>query len=150
MSSSQALDEKAVKHFQGGFNCAQSVLMTLYEHLEPTGENELVPKIAAGFGGGIGRCGSVCGALTGSIMAVGIKYASKEESIEKRAQTYANARALYRKFEAQHGTVFCRDLIKYDLSNPQEAAKARQEGVFEKVCAKLVKSAIDNFCELEK
>lgn len=150
MSSSQELAEKAVQRFQGGFNCAQSVLLTLYEHLESTGENELVPKIAAGFGGGIGRCGSVCGALTGSIMAVGIKYAPNEAGAEKRAQTYLNARALYRKFEAQHGTVFCRDLIKYDLSNPQEAAKARQEGASEKVCAKLVKSAIDNFFELEK
>lgn len=150
MSSSQELAEKAVQRFQGGFNCAQSVLLTLYEHLESTGENELVPKIAAGFGGGIGRCGSVCGALTGSIMAVGIKYAPNEAGAEKRAQTYLNARALYRKFEAQHGTVFCRDLIKYDLANPQEAAKARQEGASEKVCAKLVKSAIDNFFELEK
>ncbi len=61
----------------------------MYEHIEPEGKNELVPKIAGGFGGGIGRCGSVCGALTGSIMAVGIKYASNETGVEKRAKAYA-------------------------------------------------------------
>jgi len=117
--------------------------------LEPDGKSELIPKIAAGFGGGIGRCGSVCGALTGSIMAVGIKYAPNETGAEKRAAAYANARALYRQFEKQHGTVFCRNLIKYDLSNPQELAKARQEKAFEKVCAKLIKSAVENFLSLE-
>jgi len=47
-------------------------LLTLYEQIEPKSKNELIPKIAAGFGGGMGRCGSVCGALTASLMAVGI------------------------------------------------------------------------------
>jgi C_GCAxxG_C_C family probable redox protein len=145
----EALAQKAVQHFESGYNCAQSVLLTLYEHLEPEGKSELVPKIAAGFGGGIGRCGSVCGALTGSIMAVGIKYAPNEVGVEKRAKAYANARTLYQQFEKQHGTVFCRNLIKYDLSNPKEAAKARQEKAFEKVCNQLIKSAVENFLALE-
>ena len=149
MSSTEALAKKAVHRFEGGYNCAQSVLLTLYEHMEPQGKSELVPKIAAGFGAGIGRCGSVCGALTGSIMAVGIKYAPNEAGVDKRANAYANARELYQRFEKQHGTVFCRNLIKYDLSNPQEAAKARQEKAFEKVCNQLVKSAVENFLALE-
>ena len=147
--SSQALAEKAIIRFQGGYNCAQSVLLTLYEHMEAEGKNKLIPKIAAGFGGGIGRCGSVCGALTGSIMAVGIKYAPNETGVEKRAKAYATAQTLYKQFEKQHGTVLCRDLIKYDLSIPEMAAKARQERVFEKVCANLIKTAIENFLELE-
>lgn len=149
MPSDQALSEKAVAYFQSGYNCAQSVLLALYEHLEPDGKNSLVPKIAAGFGGGIGRCGSACGALTGSVMAVGIKYASNEAGVEKRAETYAKAKKLYKQFEKQQGTVLCRDLIKYDLSNPDEAAKFRQEKVSEKVCVNLIKSAIENFLELE-
>lgn len=149
MSSSQALSEKAIIRFQGGYNCAQSVLLTLYEHLEPDSKNELVPKIATGFGGGIGRCGSVCGALAGSVMAVGIKYGTNETGVEKRAKAYAHAQTLYKQFEKQHGTVLCRDLIKLDLSNPEEAAKARQEKVFEKICANLIKTAVENFLDLE-
>jgi hypothetical protein len=69
--------------------------------------------------------------------------------MEKRAEAYAKAKKLFKQFEKQNGTVLCRDLIKYDLSNPEEAAKARQEKVFEKVCVKLIKSAIENFLELE-
>jgi len=150
MSSNEQVVGKAVKHFQSGYNCAQSVLLALYENLEPESKNELIPKIAAGFGGGIGRCGSVCGALTGSIIAVGIKDAPNQTGVEKRAKAYADAKMLYKLFEKQNGTTSCRDLIKYDLSNPEEAAKARQSGAFDKVCAKLVSAAIKNFLELEQ
>jgi C_GCAxxG_C_C family probable redox protein len=100
--------------------------------MEPKSKNELVPKIAAGFGGGIGWCGSICGALSGSLMAVGIKFGSDEAGAEKQAMAYAYPTKLYKQFEKQYGTVYCRDLIKYDLSNPEEAAKARQEKVLRK------------------
>lgn len=149
MSQSQAVADQAIAHFKNGYNCAQSVLLALYEHMDTNGENSLIPKIAAGFGGGIGRCGSVCGALTGSILAVGIKYAPNEPGIEKRAQTYANAKTLYKQFETKQGTVFCRDLIKYDLSNPEEAAKFREEKIQEKVCQRLIKDAVENFLALD-
>lgn len=123
MLSNEQVAEKAVKHFQNGYNCAQSVLLALYEHMEPGHKNELIPKIAASFGGGIGRCGSVCGALTGSIMAIGIKDAPNQTGVEKRAKAYANAKELFNLFEKQNGTTSCRDLIKYDLSNPKRLHK---------------------------
>jgi hypothetical protein len=83
-------------------------------------------------------------------MAGGIKFGSNEAAAEKQSKANANANKLYRQFERQHGTVYCRDLIKYDLSNPEEAAKARQEKVFEKVCINLIKASITSFVELEK
>ncbi len=82
-------------------------------------------------------------------MAVGIKYASNETGVEKRAKAYAFAKKLLKQFEEQNGTTLCRDLIKYDLSNPEEAAKFRQEGIPQKVCAKLIKAAIEKFLALE-
>ena len=123
-------------------------MLALYEHLEPGCKNEAIPKIAAGFGGGIGQCGSVCGALTGSIMAVGIKDAPNEAGPEKRAKANADARTLFKLFEKQQGTTFCRDLIKYDLSNPEEAAKAKKEGSLGKVCPNLIKAAVENFLSI--
>ncbi len=149
-SANQLVAEKGAKTYQSGYNCAQTVLLTLYGQIEPNSKNELIPKIAAGFGGGIGRCGSLCGALTGSLMAVGIKYGSNEAGAEKQAKAYAYAQKLYREFEKKHGGVCCRDLIKCDLSNPEEAAKARQEKVFEKTCTNLIKDSITSFLELEK
>jgi hypothetical protein len=59
---------------------------------------------------------NVCGALIGSVMAVGIKYRSNDTGEEKKRQ----ACALYQQFEKQKGTVLCRKLIKYDLSKPEQ------------------------------
>lgn len=149
MSSAEALGEKASALHLKGYNCAQAVLLVLYEHIYPGGQNELIPKIATGLGGGIGRCGSICGALTGAVLAVGVKYGANEINAEKKALSYAKAQELYLKFEKQHGEVMCRNLIKYDLSKPEEFAKAKEENAFETVCSKLIKSTVKNFLELE-
>jgi C_GCAxxG_C_C family probable redox protein len=58
----------------------------MFEHWN--GKSELIPKIATAFGGGIGRCGSLCGALTGGVMAIGIKHGTNEPSPEKRLKAY--------------------------------------------------------------
>jgi hypothetical protein len=82
-------------------------------------------------------------------MAVGLKYGANEINQEKKALSYAKAQTLFQQFEKQHGSVMCRNLIKYDLSNPEELAKAKQANVFETVCSKFIKSVIKNFVELE-
>ena len=69
MKQKNMLSENAVECFQEGYNCAQSVLLTMFQHWN-SGGSDLIPKIATGFGGGIGRCGSVCGALAGGVMAL--------------------------------------------------------------------------------
>jgi len=146
MNQESVICEKAVKHFLEGFNCAQSVLLTMFEHWKC--KNELIPKIATAFGGGIGRCGSVCGALTGSVMALGIKYGTNEPSLEKRLKAYEITQKLYKQFENQHGSVLCRELIKYDLSNPEELEKARKANVFEEKCSNFVRKAVEILLEL--
>ncbi len=141
------LSERAAAHFLGGYNCAQSVLLTMFEHWN--GKNELVPKLATAFGGGIGRSGSVCGALTGAVMALGVKHGTNESSLEKRLKAYELAHNLYKRFEEKHGTVMCRELIGYDLSNPEELEKARRSNVFQEKCAGFVRSAVEMLAELE-
>ncbi len=148
--STQVLGEKAAAYHREGYNCAQAVLLTLYDHMYLNAKNDAIPKIATGFGGGIGRCGSVCGALTGAIMAISLKYGANEINAEKKANAYAKTRALYRQFEKQHGSVMCSELVKLDLSTSQGMAKAKQADVFETVCAKLIKSVIADFFALEK
>lgn len=147
MTSKSVLGEKAVKQFLEGYNCAQSVLLTIFEHWDI--RNDLVPKIATGFGGGIGRCGSVCGALAGGVMAISVKYGTNEPSPEKRLKTYALANEFYKKFEKQHGSVLCRELIGYNLSNPKELKKAQQSKVFEKKCVNFVRTVVETLIELD-
>jgi len=146
MNQKNMLCEKAVKRFREGYNCAQSVLLTMFEHW--SGKSELVPKIATAFGAGIGRCGSLCGALTGGVMAIGIKYGTNEPSLEKRLKAYELAQKFYKQFERQHGSVLCRELIGYDLSISEELEKAKEAKVFEEKCVNFVRKAVENLVEL--
>jgi len=148
MNQKNMLCEKAVKHFREEYNCAQSVLLTMFEHWN--GKSELIPKIATAFGAGIGRCGSVCGVLTGGVMAIGIKYGTNEPSLEKRLRAYELAQRFYKQFERQHGSVLCRELIGCDLSNPEELEKARMEKVFEEKCVNFVRKAVEILVELSE
>jgi len=148
MKQRSVLCEKAAARFLEGYNCAQSVLLTMFEYWN--GENELIPKIATAFGGGIGRCGSVCGALTGGVMALGIKYGTNEPSLEKRLKAYELAQKLFKRFEKQHGSVQCRDLIGYDLSVPEELEQAGKAKVFEEKCVNLVRQTVETLLELSE
>ena len=141
VTGKRLLSEKAVTYFLEGYNCAQSVLLTMFEHWNL--KSELIPKIATAFGGGIGRCGSICGALTGGIMAIGIRDGTNEPSVEKRTRAYERAREFYKQFERQHGSVLCRELIGYDLANPEESAAARKAKVSEKKCTLFIKTAVE-------
>lgn len=142
------LAEKAVKYFRGGYNCSQSVLLTMFEHWN--GRNELVPKMATAFGGGIGRCGSVCGALTGGVLAIGTKYGTNEPSMRKRLKAYELANKLYKRFEKQNGSVLCLELIGYDLSDTEQLKKAREANVFEEKCPVFVKKTIEILLRLDE
>jgi C_GCAxxG_C_C family probable redox protein len=133
------LGKKAAEHFREGYNCAQSVLLTMLDHLNLT--NELVPKIATGFGGGIGRCGSVCGALTGGVMAISIIYGTNEPLMKKRLKAYQTAQKFYEQFEAQNGSVMCKELIGFDLSVPEQRDKAVKTNAFEEKCSSCHKSS---------
>jgi len=104
------------------------------------GGNILVPKIAAAFGGGIGRCGSVCGALTGGVMAKGIKYGTNEPSAEKRLRAYELARKAYRRFEKRHGSVLCREALE----------KARNAEIFEEKCTGFIRATVEILMPLDE
>jgi len=147
MNKKEVVAETAVKRFLEGYNCAQSVLLTMFEHWN--GKSELIPKIATAFGAGIGRCGSICGALTGGVMAIGTKYGTNEPSTEKRLEAYELANKLYKKFEQQNGTIFCRELIGYNLSNPKELEEAWKSKVFETKCVKFVSEVVETLIDLE-
>jgi len=91
-------------------------------------------------------CGSVCGAVTGGLMAIGIKCGTDEpfdKSTEKSMRGYNLAKTFYRQFEKQNGSVMCRELTGLDLSDPAQFKKGWDEHVYEKKCTLLVKSAVE-------
>ena len=143
------LSKKAANHFKQGYNCAQSVLLTMQEYYGAR-RDSLIPKIATAFGGGIGRCGSLCGALTGAVMSIGLRYGTNVPILEKREEAYRLARELYEQFEKEFGSPFCRELIGFDLTVPEELERARESKVLDEKCTCFVKKAVEILISLEK
>jgi len=134
----KAISERAAKCFESDFNCAESVLMSLAESIGV--KSELIPKIATPFGGGIGRRGSVCGALTGGIIAIGLKFGRSEaKDTKRREESYKKALELFKRFEKKFGSALCYDLIRLDLTTPE--GRERIKAVRLEKCISFVRSA---------
>ena len=102
--------DTASEKFLSGCNCAQSILWAFAPRFNL--DTDAALKIACGFGAGMGRRQEVCGAVTGGIMALGLKY-GRGENQDRTAteQTYAKTQELMQRFEAAHGTCNCRQLL---------------------------------------
>ena len=124
--------EKAMRIFGAQkAHCAQAIFAAYGEQL---GSEEVdfdtCMKIAAAFSGGISRTGNVCGALTGALMAIGLKYSSAEKADEI-------AGYLLKEFKSLNGTIICRELINHDLMKDEDVKHAFSTGAFDK-CPKYV------------
>jgi hypothetical protein len=82
-------------------------------------------------------------------MAIGIQYGTAEPSSEKRLKAYGFARELYRQFEARHGSVLCRELIGYNLSDSAQLEEAYQSNVFKNKCPAFVRTVIQILLDFE-
>jgi len=139
---------KAADYFSRDYNCAQSVLLAMQEYYG-IGRSRLVPRIATAFGGGIGRRGSLCGALTGAIMAIGLKHGTNKTVLIEKEKAYEIALKFYDQFAKECGSPFCRELIGYDLTSPEELEKMRKSNVRDEKCCGFVKKAVEILIGLE-
>jgi C_GCAxxG_C_C family probable redox protein len=81
-------------------------------------ENDIIPRIAFGFAGGIGNTGAVCGAVAGAVMAIGLKLA-RADTMDEGLRRLAVAQEFRRRFEAEMETINCRELTGADLSTEE-------------------------------
>jgi C_GCAxxG_C_C family probable redox protein len=133
--------DEAVACFKGGFSCTQALLSTFSEELGL--DRETACKVASGFGGGVGRTGNICGAVSGALMVIGLKYGkSTPENCAERERTYELVQEFVREYTALHGSVNCTELLGYDLSNPEAYAEAQEKRIAGQKCPKLVEDAV--------
>ena len=133
--------ELAVRTFQEGCNCAQSVLYPFCAELGLDPGTAL--KVASGFGGGMGRTGEVCGAVTGAILAIGLRYGGREKGDRAALETvYAKTRELILQFKRKHGTALCRELLGgCDLSTEEGHRAFKERDLRNKTCRPCVETA---------
>jgi C_GCAxxG_C_C family probable redox protein len=127
-------------YFMEGFNCSEATLLAISESL---GEKcKFIPRIASGFGGGFGRHGDVCGAISGSVMALGLVYGRKDpKDAEAKEKIYGIVDEYLKKFIEKYGTLSCRELTGCDMLTPEGLKKMKDEKVVVNICAPIVEFA---------
>ena len=161
----EEVETKAFKYEQDCYNCCQCVLLSIQEIFGlPPGE---AVKAASGFAGGIGRNGSVCGALTGSVMALGlffgrdvptmkhpipeIRHKLREAGEQKMVGLVDR---LFEHFNAEYGTILCSEIEYkifgryFDKKNPEDRKEKNRLGGHVDKCPVVVGRAARRTVEL--
>ncbi len=134
--------DRAVSSFKEGFNCSQSVLSTYSKLLGLN--HEVALKIAQAFGEGMARMGQTCGAVTGAFMVIGLKHGKvKAEDDEAKEKSYEIVREFVKRFKSLHGSIMCKDLLGYNLDNPEEREQAEEKQICETRCPEFVQNAAE-------
>ena len=124
--------EDAVNLFENGYMCSQAVFAAFSEDYGLSREQAL--KIGACFGSGM-RKGEVCGACTGALMALGLKYGDNKAESNEVCERFLD------EFKRQNGSFICRDLLGCDISTPEGVKQARDNNLFKEICPEMVRSA---------
>ncbi|WP_298500575.1 C-GCAxxG-C-C family protein [uncultured Methanobrevibacter sp.] len=123
---------QAVQLFENGYVCSQAVFAAFSPDLGLDKEQAL--KIGACFGSGM-RKGEVCGACTGALMALGLKYGESKEKSNEVCERFLD------EFESENGSYICNELLGCDIKTKEGVEFAVENNLFKELCPKMVESA---------
>lgn len=133
--------EKANKYFCDKFHCSQAVLAGFAEELGITEEQAL--KLGSCFGTGM-RKGEVCGACSGALMVLGMKYGQYiKDDMESRNKSNLVTDKFLDEFKKRNGSYICNELLKCDITTGEGIAYAFENKLFTEFCPVMVKSAVE-------
>lgn len=137
MNNKDWIEEK----FKSGLNCSQVV--ALYFAKKYGYDEKAFIKATCGFGGGM-RKGEVCGAVSGGILAIGMKYGNEAgEDSESKKNCHMKTVEFEDEFIKKNGSIICRDLLKCDISTEEGMQAAATANLFHTICPKMILSAIE-------
>jgi len=132
--------EVAAGYMKKGYNCAQAVIKAYAGDVGMNEEDGV--KMASVLGGGIGRTGNICGAVSGAALVIGMKFGSTDNTDKhSKDKAYQKANELLEKFSAQNKSILCKELLGYDIKTPEGLKQARESGVMVQKCPGFVSSA---------
>lgn len=136
-----AQDESAQALFDQGFNCSQAVLGACGPELGL--DRDTCLKVAAAFGGGMCRSAGSCGAVTGGLMAIGLRYgAITLTDPGRKADVYARGLDFLARFRERHGSTTCRELLGCDISTPEGLHQMKDQDLHGTRCTVFVRDAV--------
>ena len=125
--------DEACNLFEDGYVCSQAVFGVFCEEFGLSKNDAF--KIAACFGSGM-RQAEVCGACTGALMAIGLKYGEDKKTCDRLSNRF------FEEFRKENGSFICRDLLECDISTPEGVKYALNNNLFKEFCPKMVASAV--------
>lgn len=129
----------ALKYFEEKFHCSQAVFAAFSEDYGLPKEQAL--KIGGCFGSGM-RKGEVCGACTGALMVLGLKYGkSKVDDVESKLKSDKVCDRFLDEFKTENGSYICNELLGCDISTEEGVKYAIENNLFTDFCPKMVESA---------
>lgn len=126
--------DEAVKLFGEGYLCSQAVFSVFCEEFGVSRDDAF--KIGACFGSGM-RKGEVCGACTGALMAIGLKYGDDKNVCNELSNEF------FDEFSTENGSYICNNLLGCDIRTPEGVQYAIENNLFKEFCPKMVKSAVN-------
>jgi C_GCAxxG_C_C family probable redox protein len=139
--------DTALELFKGGANCAQAVLVSFADDLHMG--KDIAMKVPASFGGGMKQA-LTCGAVTGALMVLGMKYGCPDHTnMKEKARITAITRDFANRFRAKHGTLGCKELLGIDISTKEGHDEAAAKGLFKSECTSFIATAIEILEEME-
>ena len=137
---------KAVELFEHRFMCSQAVFAAFAEQFGITEKQAL--QIGACFGGGMSKA-EVCGACTGALMVLGMKYGQYDENdTDSRAAESEKASEFLEEFKKRNGSFICREILHCDISTDEGKEYARSNGLYGRYCTEMVRSAAEILTEM--
>jgi C_GCAxxG_C_C family probable redox protein len=131
-----AKKDEALALFNSGFNCSQSVAAAYAEDLGMSRSDVL--RLSAAFGGGIGRTGQTCGAVSGALMVLGMKHGMTEANAQAKDRMYVIAQDFLKRVQAHQSSLLCNDILGEDITTAEGRASMRQRNTHASVCSPLI------------
>ncbi len=134
--------ELAVSLFKEGYNCSQSVVAAFADMYGFTREQAL--RMAASFGGGIGRMRQTCGAACGLFLLAGLETGCTDgKDREGKEANYRVVQELAEEFKKRNGSLICGELLGLTKNSPTPPTpEARTSEYYKKrPCVKMVEEA---------
>ncbi len=137
---------KAEELFGRGFMCSQAVFAAFSEQFGITEKQAF--QIGACFGGGMSKA-ETCGACTGALMVLGMKYGQYDlNDSDSRTAESEKASLFLDEFKKRNGSYICREILGCDISSDEGRNYARSNGLYGKYCTQMVRSAAEILAEI--
>ncbi len=135
--------EVAMDNFMKGYNCSQSIVLAFADMLPV--EKSYLSRMASSFGGGMGRLREVCGAVSGMFMVAGFLYGyDGPETGQVKADHYARIQELAKRFEEEHGSIVCREMLGLSVRHDVPTPEARTKEYYQKrPCPEIIGDAAE-------